>query len=247
MQIVAQWGGIGALAVATGPSLGAAIVSAGGWRWAFFVNLPVGLFVLIAGRRGADRIAAGRARPARPTTSASSSCRCRWRRSCWPSRRVRRGAGPTAASSARWPWRSSAARCSCTAPGTTTTRSSTRPCSRAARSCSPTAPPSSTPPASSPCCSATSCSSPACGTTRSCAAGLAVTPGPIVVAIIAGPAGKLAARIGFRPVLLFGATCFALGLVQLHPAASSPRPTTSARGCPARCSSASASASRSRC
>ena len=43
-------------------------------------------------------------------------------------------------------------------------------------------------------------------------AGLAVTPGPIVVAIIAGPAGKLAARVGFRPVLLFGATCFALGL-----------------------------------
>ena len=51
MQIVAQWGGIGALAVATGPSLGAAIVSAGGWRWAFFVNIPVGLFVLLFGRR----------------------------------------------------------------------------------------------------------------------------------------------------------------------------------------------------
>ena len=34
-----------------GPSLGAAIVSAGGWRWAFFVNIPVGLFVLLFGRR----------------------------------------------------------------------------------------------------------------------------------------------------------------------------------------------------
>ena len=33
-------------------------------------------------------------------------------------------------------------------------------------------------------------------------AGLAVTPGPLVVAMIAGPAGKLAGRIGFRPVLL---------------------------------------------
>jgi MFS family permease len=43
-------------------------------------------------------------------------------------------------------------------------------------------------------------------------AGLAVTPGPIIVAIIAGPAGKLAGRIGFRPVLLFGATSFAIGL-----------------------------------
>jgi MFS family permease len=44
-------------------------------------------------------------------------------------------------------------------------------------------------------------------------AGLAVTPGPVVVALIAGTAGKLAARSGFRPVLLFGATCFALGLL----------------------------------
>jgi MFS family permease len=43
-------------------------------------------------------------------------------------------------------------------------------------------------------------------------AGLAVTPGPVVVAIVAGSAGKLAARIGFRPVLLFGASCFAIGL-----------------------------------
>src|SRR3954470_22514429 len=50
-QMVALWGGIGALAVATGPTLGAAIVSAGGWRWAFFVNLPVGLVVLLLGRR----------------------------------------------------------------------------------------------------------------------------------------------------------------------------------------------------
>jgi MFS family permease len=31
-HMVALWGGVGALAVATGPSLGAAIVSAGGWR-----------------------------------------------------------------------------------------------------------------------------------------------------------------------------------------------------------------------
>jgi MFS family permease len=43
-------------------------------------------------------------------------------------------------------------------------------------------------------------------------AGLAVTPGPIIVAIVAGSAGKMAARIGFRPVLLFGASCFAIGL-----------------------------------
>jgi MFS family permease len=44
-------------------------------------------------------------------------------------------------------------------------------------------------------------------------AGLAVTPGPLVVAVVAGPAGKLASRIGFRPVLAAGAVCFAGGLV----------------------------------
>ena len=40
-----MWGGISALAVATGPSLGAVLIDAGGWRWAFFINLPVLLVV----------------------------------------------------------------------------------------------------------------------------------------------------------------------------------------------------------
>jgi MFS family permease len=44
-------------------------------------------------------------------------------------------------------------------------------------------------------------------------AGLAVTPGPLVVAVVSGPAGKLAGRIGFRPVLLAGFVIFASGLV----------------------------------
>lgn len=39
--VVAMWGGITALGVAAGPSLGAVLVQAGGWRWAFLVNLPV--------------------------------------------------------------------------------------------------------------------------------------------------------------------------------------------------------------
>lgn len=50
-QAVALWAGVGALAVATGPSLGALLISAGGWRWAFFVNLPVGLVAWLVGRR----------------------------------------------------------------------------------------------------------------------------------------------------------------------------------------------------
>jgi len=43
-------------------------------------------------------------------------------------------------------------------------------------------------------------------------AGLSVTPGPIVVAVASGPAGRLAAKYGFRPVLVAGFTFFAAGL-----------------------------------
>src|SRR5580693_4062300 len=50
-QVVAMWGGVGALAVATGPSLGALLISTGGWRWAFYVNLPVGALAWLLGRR----------------------------------------------------------------------------------------------------------------------------------------------------------------------------------------------------
>jgi MFS family permease len=43
-------------------------------------------------------------------------------------------------------------------------------------------------------------------------AGLAVTPGPLVVAVVAGPAGKLAGRYGFRRVLLTGFLVLTAGL-----------------------------------
>jgi NTE family protein len=44
-------------------------------------------------------------------------------------------------------------------------------------------------------------------------AGLAVTPGPLVVAFVSGPAGKLAGRYGFRRILMVGFGVFTLGLV----------------------------------
>ena len=50
-QTVALWGGVGALAVATGPSLGSVLVAGPGWRAAFYVNLPVGLLAYFWGRR----------------------------------------------------------------------------------------------------------------------------------------------------------------------------------------------------
>jgi len=50
-QTVALWGGVGALAVATGPSLGAFIVAGPGWRWAFYLNLPIVVLAWAWGRR----------------------------------------------------------------------------------------------------------------------------------------------------------------------------------------------------
>lgn len=48
---VAVWGATGATAGALGPTLGALLVEHGGWRWVFYLNLPIGLFAAVAGRR----------------------------------------------------------------------------------------------------------------------------------------------------------------------------------------------------
>jgi hypothetical protein len=50
-RAVAIWGAAGAVAGALGPTLGAAIVQNLGWRWAFFINLPIGVYTIVAGRR----------------------------------------------------------------------------------------------------------------------------------------------------------------------------------------------------
>ena len=48
---VAVWGAVGAVAGAAGPTLGAFVVEHFGWRWAFFINLPVGIVSVMLGRR----------------------------------------------------------------------------------------------------------------------------------------------------------------------------------------------------
>ena len=48
---VAIWGAVGAVAGAAGPTLGALVVENLGWRWAFFINLPVGIVSFMLGRR----------------------------------------------------------------------------------------------------------------------------------------------------------------------------------------------------
>lgn len=48
---VSLWGAVGALAGAVGPSLGAYVVGTLGWPWAFFINVPVGLIGLVLSAR----------------------------------------------------------------------------------------------------------------------------------------------------------------------------------------------------
>jgi EmrB/QacA subfamily drug resistance transporter len=50
-QVVAMWGGIGALGVACGPSVGAALITATDWRAAFWANLPICVALILVGRR----------------------------------------------------------------------------------------------------------------------------------------------------------------------------------------------------
>jgi EmrB/QacA subfamily drug resistance transporter len=65
-QTVALWGGVGALAVATGPSLGSLLVAGPGWRSAFYVNLPVGLLAYLWGRKVLPQPAAASGASSRP-------------------------------------------------------------------------------------------------------------------------------------------------------------------------------------
>jgi len=48
---VGMWAACGAIASATGPSLGALLIEGPGWRWVFFVNLPFCLAAIWFGRR----------------------------------------------------------------------------------------------------------------------------------------------------------------------------------------------------
>ncbi|GAC1441582.1 MAG: hypothetical protein NVSMB55_09800 [Mycobacteriales bacterium] len=48
---VGLWGAVGAVAAATGPSIGALLVEGPGWRWVFYVNLPFCAIAFWFGRR----------------------------------------------------------------------------------------------------------------------------------------------------------------------------------------------------
>jgi EmrB/QacA subfamily drug resistance transporter len=50
-QAIGLWSGVSGLSLAAGPLIGGALVDGPGWRWVFFVNLPVGVAALLAALR----------------------------------------------------------------------------------------------------------------------------------------------------------------------------------------------------
>ena len=48
-RAVATWAGISALGLGIGPTVGGLLVTDAGWRWVFFVNVPIGIVCLIFG------------------------------------------------------------------------------------------------------------------------------------------------------------------------------------------------------
>ncbi len=44
--VISLWGAVGGLAAAVGPSLGSWVTAHAGWPWAFYINVPVGLWAL---------------------------------------------------------------------------------------------------------------------------------------------------------------------------------------------------------
>jgi len=222
-QVVAMWGGVGALAVATGPSLGALLISAGGWRWAFYVNLPIGAIAWLVGRRvlAESRSDEVRARPdylGVVLVSASLAALV-----------LAISEGPS------WGWSSATVATAFVVAVVLGAAFLYRSAHHAAPVLDLTL------------FSARSFSVANAATLLYAMgffamllgnilfltsvwhytilrAGLAVTPGPLVVAVVSGPAGRMASRFGFRRVLLIGTACFAGGLVWygtgigLHPA-----------------------------
>jgi len=221
-QVVALWGGIGALAVATGPSLGGLLVSGPGWRWVFFVNLPIGATAYLVGRRVLNetpKVDAG-ARPDYAGVALISSTLAALVLGITE--------GPT------WGW-SSARVAACFVGALVVGAAFLR---RSARHAEPVL-------------DLTLFQSRSFSVANAATvlyamgffamllgnvlfltsvwhysilrAGLAITPGPLVVALVSGPAGRMAQRIGFRTVLLVGFGFFAGGLtwyataIGLHP------------------------------
>ena len=59
--VVSLWGAVGGVAAAVGPSLGSFVVDSVGWPWAFYINLPLGGLSLWLGKRRLQEARSARA------------------------------------------------------------------------------------------------------------------------------------------------------------------------------------------
>ncbi len=208
-QAVAMWGGISALAVATGPSLGSVLIDAGGWRWAFFVNLPIAAVAAFVTPRLVPESVMGGALPDLPGIAL-----------------VTGAVGALALAITQgsdWGWSSP------TVVGVFVLAAVLAPAAvlRSRRHPSPAIDldvfRSRTVAVAN---AATFLYAvgffamllanvlflTSVWGYSTLAAGLAITPGPLVVAVLSGPSGRLAARVGYGPVLVAGGLTFAAGL-----------------------------------
>jgi len=211
-QVVAMWGGIGALAVATGPSIGALLITGFGWRAAFYVNLPIGLVAWVLGRRvlGESTPNTQLAPPDYPGVVLLGLSLCAlvlgitegstWG---WSSARVLVAFGTFVVLGALFILRSRRH----DEPVLDLTLFRERAFSVANLATF---------------IYAMGFFAMLLGNILFLTgvwhysillAGLAVTPGPLVVAVVSGPAGRLAGRIGFRPILLTGFAIYACGIL----------------------------------
>lgn len=209
-QAVAMWGGVSALAVATGPSLGSVLIDAGGWRWAFFVNLPVALVAGIAARRVVpesivggpvpDLVGVGLLSAAVAALALAITQGGDWG---WSSARV---VGSFAAAAVLTPIairRSS--RHEAPAIDLDVFRSRTVVLANAATLLYSVG--------FFGMLLANGLFLTSVWEYSTLRAGLAITPGPLLVAALSGPSGRLATRVGYGPVLVAGGLTFATGLL----------------------------------
>ena len=210
-QVVAIWGGIGALAVATGPSFGAALITWLGWRSAFFVNLPIGLVAWLVGRRVLERATGSPSRSSPDywgvvllsgSLAALVLAMSQGRNWGWSSSKVVAGFACSIALGAVFLYRSN--RHAEPVLDLRLFRSRSFSAANAATFLY-----------------AMGFFAMLLGNILFLTsvwhfsillAGLAVTPGPLVVALVSSSAGRLAGRWGFRSVLLVGGGVFALAL-----------------------------------
>jgi EmrB/QacA subfamily drug resistance transporter len=61
-QAIGAWGAVFGLSIALGPVLGGALVDSVGWRWVFFVNVPIGVLAFLLTTLYVPRSRAARAR-----------------------------------------------------------------------------------------------------------------------------------------------------------------------------------------